>query len=136
MVELGGTLPDSRGELRGATKRRRRLKERIDDRTRVRQPLLPIAPAKSDRERVIPMSAELFHVVAQIIRRLTSDGQPIALLPRYDDHERTWSDSMPYLLQRQSGADRLVLSCGGVLRWLINTCTELSSVHPAYKTVM
>ncbi|WP_328401029.1 hypothetical protein [Nocardia sp. NBC_00403] len=38
-------------------------------------PLLVIAPSKSDRERVIPMSAELFHIVAQIIRRLTRDGQ-------------------------------------------------------------
>jgi hypothetical protein len=31
--------------------------------------LLVISPSKSDRERVIPMSAELFHVVPQIIRR-------------------------------------------------------------------
>ena len=34
--------------------------------------LLVIAPSKTDRERVIPMSAELFHVIAVIIRRLTS----------------------------------------------------------------
>ncbi|XCM33472.1 hypothetical protein ABXI76_32905 [Streptomyces parvus] len=33
--------------------------------------LLVIAPSKSKRERVIPMSADLFHAVAQIIRRLT-----------------------------------------------------------------
>ncbi|WP_030673889.1 hypothetical protein [Streptomyces cellulosae] len=31
--------------------------------------LLVVSPSKSDRERVIPMSAELFHVLAQIIRR-------------------------------------------------------------------
>lgn len=32
--------------------------------------LLVIAPSKTDRERVIPMTAELFHVIATIIRRL------------------------------------------------------------------
>ncbi|MFD7997528.1 hypothetical protein [Streptomyces mexicanus] len=37
--------------------------------------LLVIAPSKSERERVIPMSAELFHAVAQIIRRHTRNGQ-------------------------------------------------------------
>ncbi len=31
--------------------------------------------------------------------------------------------------------DRLISSRGGVLRWLINTCTELSSVHPAFKNL-
>ncbi|MFF4392172.1 hypothetical protein ACFY0G_36265 [Streptomyces sp. NPDC001552] len=38
--------------------------------------LLVIAPSKTDRERVIPMSAELFHVIAQIIRRLTAAAAP------------------------------------------------------------
>jgi hypothetical protein len=36
---------------------------------------LVIAPSKSDRERVIPMSAELFAVVAAVIRRHTASGQ-------------------------------------------------------------
>jgi hypothetical protein len=31
--------------------------------------LLVIAPSKTDRERVIPMSAELFHVIAMIVMR-------------------------------------------------------------------
>jgi hypothetical protein len=38
--------------------------------------LLVIAPSKSDRERVIPMSAELFAVVAAIIRRHTQRAGP------------------------------------------------------------
>jgi hypothetical protein len=33
--------------------------------------LLVITPSKTDRERVIPMSAELFHVIASVIRRHT-----------------------------------------------------------------
>ncbi|MFI7643326.1 tyrosine-type recombinase/integrase [Nonomuraea sp. NPDC049400] len=44
--------------------------------------LLVVAPSKSDRERVIPMSAELFAVVAAIIRRHTTGGQIIPLLSR------------------------------------------------------
>ncbi len=46
--------------------------------------LLVIAPSKSDRERVIPMTAELFHVIATIIRRLTRDRPTISLATRYD----------------------------------------------------
>ncbi|MGW1505528.1 hypothetical protein ACWCQW_44880 [Streptomyces mirabilis] len=51
--------------------------------------LLVVAPSKSDRERVIPMSAEFFHAVAQIVRRQTPDGKPIPLVSRYDLHEKT-----------------------------------------------
>ncbi|WP_327249118.1 hypothetical protein [Streptomyces sp. NBC_01320] len=48
-----------------------------------------VAPPKGDRERVIPMSAELFHVVDQIVRRQTPDGKPIPLVSRYDPDEKT-----------------------------------------------
>jgi hypothetical protein len=41
--------------------------------------LLVIAPSKTDRERVIPMSAELFHVIAEIIRYHTRNGGSIPL---------------------------------------------------------
>ncbi|WP_328401027.1 tyrosine-type recombinase/integrase [Nocardia sp. NBC_00403] len=40
---------------------------------------------------------------------------------------------MPYLFQRRSGANRIVLSRGGVLNWLIDTCKELSAINPAFK---
>src|SRR4051812_16092700 len=49
--------------------------------------LLVVAPSKTDRERVIPMSAELFHVIA-IIRRHTRDGRTIPLLRRFDPHDK------------------------------------------------
>ncbi|MCP2276181.1 hypothetical protein APR09_001733 [Nocardia amikacinitolerans] len=42
--------------------------------------LLVIAPSKADRERVIPMSAELFHVIARIVMRQTLQG-PIPAWP-------------------------------------------------------
>jgi hypothetical protein len=59
--------------------------------------LLVIAPSKTDRERVIPMSAELFAVIAAIIRRHTQHGRTIPLIERYDNHERRMSDPMPFL---------------------------------------
>ncbi len=65
--------------------------------------LLVIAPSKTDRERVIPMSAELFHVIAQIVKRHTAGGRAIPLVHRYDDNERVWIDEpMPYLFSAAS----------------------------------
>ncbi|MBC7301260.1 MAG: tyrosine-type recombinase/integrase [Nocardia sp.] len=94
--------------------------------------LLVIAPSKSDRERVIPMSAELFHVIAQIVRRLTADTEAVHLLPRYDNRERIWSEPMPYLFQRQIGSNRSVLSPGTAVGWMVETCAELGKTNPAF----
>jgi len=63
--------------------------------------LLVIAPSKTDRERVIPMSAELFHVIASVIRRHTREGTTIPLLSRFDPHDKVWSAPMPFLFQRR-----------------------------------
>ncbi|GAA5214175.1 hypothetical protein GCM10023323_58140 [Streptomyces thinghirensis] len=61
--------------------------------------LLVISPSKSDRERVIPMSAELFHVIAQIIRRHRNQHGTVPVCARYDLHEKVWSEELPYLFQ-------------------------------------
>lgn len=42
--------------------------------------LLVIAPSKTDQERVIPMPAQLFHVIAMIVMRQTAHG-PIRRYP-------------------------------------------------------
>jgi hypothetical protein len=53
------------------------------------------------------MSAELFHVIAQAIRRHTARHRTVPVCPRYDQHERTWCEPLPYLFQRtQSGTPR------------------------------
>ena len=70
-------------------------------------PLLQIAPSKTDAERVIPASPELASVLAQIITRVASPDGTIALTTRYDQHERTWSEPLPYLFQyRRAGRPR------------------------------
>ncbi|MFI1868894.1 tyrosine-type recombinase/integrase [Streptomyces jumonjinensis] len=94
--------------------------------------LLVIAPSKSERERVIPMSADLFHAVAQIIRRLTPDGRPVRLLNRYDPHEKTWSEPMPFLMQRQNGTQRSVIAPTTFIHMFARSCEELAETHRAF----
>jgi hypothetical protein len=93
-----------------------------------------IAPSKSDRERVIPMSAELFHVIAALIRRQTRHG-PIPLLSRYDAHERAWSPPMPFLFQRQIGANRRVTSAASIWKTLRARCQTLGETDPSFRGV-
>jgi integrase len=94
--------------------------------------LLVVAPSKSDRERVIPMSAELFHVIARIVRRQTADGKPIPLVSRYDPHEKTWSEPMPFLLQRKIGTIRGVLAAGTAHKMLRRTCVRIAETNDAF----
>ncbi|MFC9534294.1 tyrosine-type recombinase/integrase [Streptomyces sp. NPDC056975] len=94
--------------------------------------LLVVAPSKSDRERVIPMSAELFHVIARIVRRQTTDGKPIPLVSRYDPHEKTWSEPMPFLLQRKIGTIRGVMAAGTALKMLRRTCVRIAETNEAF----
>jgi hypothetical protein len=68
--------------------------------------LLVIAPSKADRERVISMSAELFHAIAQVIKRHRIQHGTVPLAHSYDPYERVWKTSLPYLFQRLNGRQR------------------------------
>ncbi|KZB85903.1 hypothetical protein AVL48_27185 [Amycolatopsis regifaucium] len=94
--------------------------------------LLVITPSKTDRERVIPMSAELFHVIAMIVMRQTAHG-PIPSIPRYDGHERVWTAPMPFLFQRQIGGVRKVTSTATILNNLRKQCQSLGETNPAFR---
>jgi site-specific recombinase XerC len=94
--------------------------------------LLVIAPSKTDRERVIPMSAELFHVIACIIRRLVRDRATVPLSTRYDQLERTTSDPQPFLFQRRIGQRNEVMTPGAVNEMLRRTCAQLAEQHPQF----
>jgi hypothetical protein len=65
--------------------------------------LLVVAASKTDRERIIPMTAELFHVIATIIRRLTRNRKGVPLATRFDKYERITSEPQPWLFQRTIG---------------------------------
>ncbi|MAS53988.1 MAG: hypothetical protein CMJ44_05090, partial [Pimelobacter sp.] len=92
--------------------------------------LLVIAPSKSDRERVIPMTAELFHVIATIIRRLTRDRPTISLATRYDRHEHVTSEPQPFLFQRTIGQRTEVITPSALRTMLIRLSKSLVEQHP------
>jgi hypothetical protein len=93
--------------------------------------LLVIAPSKSDRERILPMSAELFHVIATIVRRLTRTSRTVPLVSRYDIYERTWSAPMPFLFQRAIGG-LSVIAAGTVREMLQHLCDELANTREGF----
>ncbi len=97
--------------------------------------LLVVSPSKSDRERVIPMPAELFHVIAQVVRRHVAAHGTVPVCPRYDQLERTWCEPLPYLFQRmQSGTPR-ALSVSGVRAIVVRAARALIPVHPEFAEI-
>lgn len=94
--------------------------------------LLVIAPSKTDRERVIPMSAELFHVLATILRRHRRGGRTTRKLRRYDPHERTWSENLPFLFQR-TVSGKGVIGAVGINQILRRACEQLAQTNPAFE---
>ena len=93
--------------------------------------LLVIAPSKTDRERVVPMPAELFHALATILRRHRRDGRQTRRLQRYDPHERTWSESLPFLFQR-TVSGKGIIGATGINQLLQRACQELAGTNPAF----
>ena len=76
--------------------------------------LLVIAPSKTDRERVIPMSAELFAVISGSSAGTPAPGRPSAdpaLRPARTPDER----AVQFLFQRQLGTTRRYMSTATVL---------------------
>lgn len=94
--------------------------------------LLVVAPSKSDRERVIPMSAELFHVIACVIRRVTGEHKSVPLATRYDDYERVTSEPQPFLFQRCLGQRREVMTTGAIGTSIRKVCTDLAETDPRF----
>jgi len=94
--------------------------------------LLVVAPSKTERERVIPMSAELFAVIAAIIRRHTDTSGGVPAISRYDTHERVHTPALPFLFQRQRGASQAVFGQAVVLDMLGRRCAELVAIHPDF----
>ncbi|WP_077490692.1 site-specific integrase [Sinomonas mesophila] len=73
-------------------------------------PLLHIAPSKTDRERLIPMSPELVKVLVDVQRRARGTGTTVPLSIRYDSYEKTFGDPLPHLFARIVGPTQNTLS--------------------------
>ncbi|MDX1886877.1 site-specific integrase [Mycolicibacterium sp. 120270] len=97
--------------------------------------LLVVAPSKTDRERVIPMSAELFHVIACIIRRLTEGKKTVPMATRFDIYDRVWSDPQPFLFQRHIGQHIEVMTTGGIAEKLRHLCQAIAQTDPRFEGV-
>jgi site-specific recombinase XerD len=98
--------------------------------------LLVISPSKSDRERVIPMSAELFHVLAQVIRRHRDEHGTVPVCQRYDLHECVWSEKMPFLFQSLHSGTQRAMSTTSVWRMIRRATEELVPTHPEFADIM
>ena len=92
--------------------------------------LLVIAPSKTDRERVIPISGELLHVLAEVLRFLTRHGQPIPRVRRWNPYERQHTPALPFLFQPPNGPFPAVASPTWARALLIEACTGAASQHP------
>lgn len=97
--------------------------------------LLVVAPSKTDRERVIPMSANLFHAIASIIRRLTADGKTVPMATRFDTYDRVWSAPAPFLFQRHIGQHIEVMTTGGIAEKLRHLCQAIALTDPRFEGV-
>lgn len=97
--------------------------------------LLVVAPSKSDRERVIPMSAELFHVIAQVIRRHLRNHGAVPVVTRYDLHEKVWTEPMPFLFQTVHSGDIRGMSTHTAWRMIHRAVDELAGTRPEFAEV-
>jgi len=95
-------------------------------------PLLVVAPSKTDRERVIPMSTELFATIAAIIRRHLRDNDTVPAVKRFDPHEQLWGEPLPHLFQRKIGSRRAVMSTMAIAQLISDRCEDLATVHPSF----
>lgn len=94
--------------------------------------LLVVTPSKSDRERVIPMSPELLHVIAQVIRRHTERLGAIPLVRRWDPYERQHSEPLPFLFQHSVGQLRGVMSQTSTAKLIRTACEEVVAKHQQF----
>ena len=89
-----------------------------------------VSPSKTDRERVIPMSAELFHVVAQIIRRHTRRHGAVPVAIRYDAYEKVWSPELPYLFQNEHNGTLRAMTTTTVWRMIHRAVEDMTKSRP------
>jgi len=97
--------------------------------------LLVVSPSKSDRERVIPMSAELFHVIAQVVRRHLAEHGTVPVCRGYDLAERTWTEPLPFLFQHLVSGSRRAMGTRTVRQLVTRAAEALIPTHPAFAEV-
>ena len=81
-------------------------------------PLLQVLPSKTDQERMLLVSPELAHVLAQVRHRVRGDSTAFPLAVRYDMQERVFSPPLPFLFQIRRGSENRVFSTTTIANYL------------------
>jgi len=81
------------------------------------------------------MSAELFHVIAQIIRRHRAEHGTVPACARYDLYEKVWSEELPYLFQTVFSASPRAMSSTTVWKMIRRACDDLVPAHPGFAEI-
>lgn len=100
-------------------------------------PLLQVAPSKTDRERILPVSPDLARALSAIVaRHTTGTGSAIPLAMRRDEHQREYSAPMPFLFQRQwiSGRNR-VMSSTAIRGYLTDAANRIKLRDPSGRAI-
>ncbi|GGM26305.1 hypothetical protein GCM10010129_83470 [Streptomyces fumigatiscleroticus] len=82
--------------------------------------MLPIAPSKTDTERLLLVSPELADVLSAVISRLRGPTGAILLVAAYDVCEKVWNPPMPLLFQRGIGSEQRAFTPTAIRKLLIN----------------
>ena len=93
-------------------------------------PLLPIAPSKTDKERLLVVSPELADVLSQIISRVRGSLPAVPLISAYDDYERVWLPPAPRLFQRRVNAEDRAFAHSTILKMLRAAVTRAGLTGP------
>ncbi|MCR8574173.1 site-specific integrase [Streptomyces sp. Isolate_219] len=80
----------------------------------------PLAPSRTDSERLLLVSPELADILATMVRRLRGGSRAIPLVTSYDVHERAWNPPMPLLFQRDIGTEHRAFTPTALRKLLIN----------------
>lgn len=79
------------------------------------------------------MSPELLHVIAELIRRHTTNLGLIPLVRRWDPHEREHGETLPHLFQYTAGPLRGVFSTSRIAKLLHMACAAAAKERPEFE---
>lgn len=84
-------------------------------------PLLHITPSKTDVERLLVLTPEVADVLAAVIHRVRHENGAVPLVIAYDINQRRFTEPMPLLFQRRSGAELRPISTAAIRGWINDT---------------
>src|SRR6266568_4716297 len=78
----------------------------------------PLAPSKTDTERLLVISPELADVLSAIITRIRDADGSVPPVAAYDYGEKTWNPPLPLLFQWRCGLENRPFSAGAIRKFV------------------